>query len=300
MTTLVSLSQLDDILSLSSRYNNNNDNNNNSFLQDYETVSELDLFHSSEPESFKDIERQRRHRKWASTHNSTIKKLNKSSLKVRGEARREQHDLKILENLEQRREHHADSNDNGGTTESDQDESNSSSSSSKNNNKTKAKKERNARQLSNKKSHDFELSASFSSGSDSDRKRDSNNMTKSNEKPVRPTDRSNKRADRHRRPEDEIPFSSDDFGDSEDSECDFEGKSMAVGASYEEYEERIRFKRNLNFKTDDSSSSSSNTPRCARKLGSNEWKQVYVEKLDEKDQHRAQQGKQQSRSRYRS
>ncbi|KAF9942423.1 hypothetical protein BGZ67_001779 [Mortierella alpina] len=71
-------------------------------------------------------------------------------------------------------------------------------------------------------------------------------------------------------------WSSTDNDDSEEGECDL-------------VNERIRFKRNLTFKTDDDGIMAST------RVDSGLWKQVFVQKLDEKDQ--ARERKKDSRSR---
>ncbi|KAF9173371.1 hypothetical protein BGX21_003242 [Mortierella sp. AD011] len=83
--------------------------------------------------------------------------------------------------------------------------------------------------------------------------------------------RSNKRADRHRRPEDEV--SEPKFTavvDVSDNEID-----LAL-----EEEEKIQFKHNLNFKTD------RDDAMPAKPLNSRDWKQIFSQKLQERDQAR--------------
>ncbi|KAF9125711.1 hypothetical protein BGX30_000333 [Mortierella sp. GBA39] len=103
--------------------------------------------------------------------------------------------------------------------------------------------------------------------------------------PASPKRRSNKRADRRRRPEDDdndtnnatpslsSSASSSDEGDDDQDEADDE--------TFLGEEERIRFKHNLTFKTDDQSSMSS--PRVDLRS----WKRAFVQRLDEQDQARS-------------
>ncbi|KAG0204486.1 hypothetical protein BGX28_003580 [Mortierella sp. GBA30] len=129
---------------------------------------------------------------------------------------------------------------------------------------------------------------------------DSNNNNGKNNK--KNADRSNRRADRHRRPEDEIlsesSSNSSEDEDEDDKENDDDGyssghrlhrrhgsRSLSSSSGsevedVEEHEERIRFKHNLTFKTDDDGTMPSARIDCRS------WKQVYVQKLDEKDQAR--------------
>ncbi|KAF9355147.1 hypothetical protein BGX26_006914 [Mortierella sp. AD094] len=87
-------------------------------------------------------------------------------------------------------------------------------------------------------------------------------------------DRSNKRADRHRRPEDEnLEPSIATVADASDNEVD-----QAL-----EEDEKIRFKHNLNFKTDEDDA------MAARPLNSRDWKQIFSQKLQERDQARERQ-----------
>ncbi|KAF9313823.1 hypothetical protein BGZ91_006163 [Linnemannia elongata] len=109
--------------------------------------------------------------------------------------------------------------------------------------------------------------------------------------PASPKRRSNKRADRRRRPEDE------DFSEDEDNNTNNATPSLSSSASSSDEgdddqdeaddetflgeEERIRFKHNLTFKTDDQTSMSS--PRVDLRS----WKRAFVQRLDEQDQARS-------------
>ncbi|KAG0288697.1 hypothetical protein BGZ97_006691, partial [Linnemannia gamsii] len=110
--------------------------------------------------------------------------------------------------------------------------------------------------------------------------------------------RSNKRADRRRRPEDEVL--SDDDNNTNNATPSLASSASSASSSDEDQddndneeaddeiflgeEERIRFKHNLTFKTDDQSAMSS--PRVDLRS----WKRAFVQRLDEQDQARSSPG----------
>ncbi|KAG0057756.1 hypothetical protein BGZ83_003654 [Gryganskiella cystojenkinii] len=91
-------------------------------------------------------------------------------------------------------------------------------------------------------------------------------------------DRSNKRASRHRRPEDEIlePIVKSTASIQLEDEKD-------QGEQEEEEEEHIRFKHNLGFKTDDVES------MVAKPLTSRDFKKIFEQQLTERDEAREKQ-----------
>lgn len=92
-------------------------------------------------------------------------------------------------------------------------------------------------------------------------------------------DRSNKRASRHRRPEDEILEPVVKATASIELEDEDDGEEEEV---LDEGEERIRFQRNLAFKTDDEG-------MAARPLTSRDFKKIFEQRLTERDEARERQ-----------
>lgn len=110
--------------------------------------------------------------------------------------------------------------------------------------------------------------------------------------PASPKRRSNKRADRRRRPEDEVLSEDDDNNNNKNTNNVTPSLSSSASSSDDDQdeadeenflgeEERLRFKHNLTFKTDDQSSMSS--PRVDLRS----WKRAFVQRLDEQDQARS-------------
>ncbi|KAG0255673.1 hypothetical protein BG011_004971 [Mortierella polycephala] len=206
-------------------------------LEDYQTVSALDLFHSPEVD-FKNGRRQRAYA--ASQKNHEQSKRNYFQRKI---------------------------------------------------NKAQQQQQGKQKQIAKKSSQE----AGLSSSSDSERCKD-NIVHATTAALAGTTDRSNKRADRRRRPQDEV-LDVQDSNSLETEENEDEGYSSYNSArscsSDDETEERIRFQRNLNFKTDDDG------VMVSKRIGARQWKQTFVQKLNEQDQAREQKRTEKQRERSR-
>ncbi|KAG0002136.1 hypothetical protein BGZ80_002966 [Entomortierella chlamydospora] len=266
MTAFISLSQSDIFSSSSSlHYNNNYNNDNNSqAFQDYETVSTNDLFQFSEPNYFKEvvgrraylIQKNRDH----AAQNYLLRKVKQGAATV-------QEQQAIREKWSQRRRGDSNSDSDSDSNSSSDNASVTESETEHSTNKKQQQQKQERKQLSKKASNDsgFLSSASVSSSSNKNKNKNKNG------------DRSNKRADRHRRPEDEV-YSEPESDSQENNGYQSYSDNHEKGASEGEEEERIRFKHNLNFKTDDDEA------MPGQKLDSKEWKQIFVQKLEQQQQ----------------
>ncbi|KAF9383357.1 hypothetical protein CPB97_006525 [Podila verticillata] len=103
-------------------------------------------------------------------------------------------------------------------------------------------------------------------------------------------DRSNKRASRRTRPEDvDLSLPSPSSNNSSESEDDSDNSSTAEPEELiQEIEEHFKFKRNLNFKTDNDKGEGLyvSGKTNATQLTSREWKQVIEKRLDAQDKGR--------------
>ncbi|KAF9272802.1 hypothetical protein BGZ74_005062, partial [Mortierella antarctica] len=100
-------------------------------------------------------------------------------------------------------------------------------------------------------------------------------------------DRSNKRASRRTRPED-IDLSLPSPTNVDDSSDDSDNNTVEPEELIQEIEEHFKFKRNLNFKTDDEEDNELyiSGKTNATQLTSREWKQVIEKRLDAQDKSR--------------
>ncbi|KAF8930487.1 hypothetical protein EDD21DRAFT_377084 [Dissophora ornata] len=269
---------------IQSSSNNNNSSSSSSALQDYQTVSQVDLFHFSDPDHFKDVERQRERRAEALQRRRDRATENYISKKIKHGAVTVEEQLRIRHKLEQRRKNHY---------RDDDDHSSNSGSATASENENEVYDEKSAKtksqttRVSKKEKKTYRDSSLSSSSSESDRK------NKGGKKYSSRTDRSNKRADRHRRPEDEVFSESDISSENGDDDSEYESSGHQSLVSGDEGSgERIRFRRNLNFKTDDMGALAGRT-----QLDAQEWKQVFEQKLDEQDLIREKQQQQQQKKR---
>ncbi|KAG0365127.1 hypothetical protein BC939DRAFT_438726 [Gamsiella multidivaricata] len=249
-----------------------------SHLQDYETITSVDLFHFSSPDAefFKDdIHRQRRAEVLQKQRDRNVRNYVFKKLKNRGGANGTwDEEQKIRQKREHRRrqQHDTDSgSDHGNVVKSE----------------CKTASCIQGRRLATKASHGSGLSVT-SSSEGSDRKSKKHNKKRFN------INRSNKRADRHRLPSDEA------FSDSSDSETTSEDENddldhgpgqCSFTRGVEVLVEHFRFKHNLNFKVDDDEgaddeSEGNKSSALGQKLDALEWKRAFERKLDERDQRR--------------
>ncbi|KAF9186532.1 hypothetical protein BGZ51_001937 [Haplosporangium sp. Z 767] len=224
MTALQSYSQFNHFVSSSSPLSSSSTSASELLiLEDYQTISALDLFHFPEVD-FKDGYRQRAYA--VSQRNQERSKRNYFQRKI---------------------------------------------------NKAQQQQQGKQKQITKKSSKE----AGLSSNSNSERCKDSAVHT-TTAALADAMDRSNKRADRRRRPQDEIL----DVQESSSSETEeYENDSYNSSQSYssdDEPEERIRFQRNLKFKTDDDG------VMASKRIDARQWRQTFVQKLDERDQVREQ------------
>ncbi|KAF9107013.1 hypothetical protein BGX29_007696 [Mortierella sp. GBA35] len=272
-------------------------------LNDHQTIAAIDLFHYPESD-FKDSNRHRAYlgqkSRQRATRNFVWRKIQQGAVNQKDKER-------IERKLEQRRNKYSDSD------ESDSAEENTNNKNDRNDRyleddfsdsddegkdvededevvAREPKKQQHNAKHSNKKS-----TRKSTSSTESDRKAPLGLDTQQQQQR-----RSNKRADRRRRPEDEFfevehsndedtpslsstsspPVSSSD-NDEDDNEAD--NRSTASGDNFiiDGEEERIRFKHNLTFKSDDESAMS------APRIDLRAWKRAFVQRLDELDQSRS-------------
>ncbi|KAF9434141.1 hypothetical protein BGZ76_008499 [Entomortierella beljakovae] len=261
MTAFISLSQ-SNILSTSS----------------YDTITADDLIYISEANHFKQSVERRSYNSQKNRERSSqkyfVRKLRQGGATIQEQQR-------ILEKIDQRKRRNQLNDIDNSTSESDSDHENNDNSinvSSKSAKKQVCQK----KQLSKEKSDDsgFSSSSSTSTGNNYNTTKKSKNQQNGN--------RSNKRADRRRSANDDFPCHDSDFEEEGQSDND---NGYSTNSSNEEkqeeednenkvagiFDERIRFKRNLNFQTNDMQAMSGQI-----KLDSNDWRQIVEQKLDQK------------------
>ncbi|KAF9929734.1 hypothetical protein FBU30_001251 [Linnemannia zychae] len=277
MTALLAISNNDNIVSSDSSLTISS-----SIASTYETVTTTDLFHYPESD-FKDSSRHRAYLGQKSRERATRSFIQR---KIKQGVADQKDRERIERKIEQRK------NKSSGSDDSDNDNDN---------NDIKANK--------NEKYFEDDIIDSSSEGEEEQQQeQEQHNNTKHSPKKSIKSDRkaplgtdaslqqpqnhrSNKRADRRRRPEDEVfeevesikkddlPISSGSSVSSSGDEDDDDNESQDESLFAEE-EMRFRFKHNLSFKTDDQS------PMSAPQVDHRAWKRAFVQHLDELDQAR--------------
>ncbi|KAI1319363.1 hypothetical protein EDD11_004229 [Mortierella claussenii] len=242
-----------------------------SFLQDYRSISAVDLFHFADSTTFKELDQERQRRaevlyrqRDRTTQCYLHKKLKQGTATLEEQQR-------IKSKLEQRRKRFS-----GHATNSSSSDGSESDSTDPQVEvevevevKVKVKVKKNRNRNSDDNNSDGNNSSS-SSNEKNEKKKKSHRNKKSHETD---TVRSNKRADRRR-----LLCSEETTEDKPLSENEADMSSSGSGSEVDDAEEEhLRFKHNLHFKTDDKEWTT------GHHINAQEWKQVVVHRLDQQD-----------------